>query len=188
MLKLKHPLQHGYVGAELDEEGNPIKVVCDAFEVMAFGLDGATSPMGAVVVTYRRINSETLETGGPVTQHIITGTDLTDMLEASSGALTIDAVEDSTLLTGIPGVHMTPEDFDGKIPSDTMGRFISNTKKEAAKLKAQSMKPVTVPPVPTGPPTEPPQPVRPPPGQGPPPGGPPGGPPPEVTHHEAKKK
>jgi hypothetical protein len=146
--------------------------VCDAFEVVSFGLDGATSPMGVVNVFYRRINSETLETGGPITQHVITGLALTDMLEASGGALTIDAVEDSTLITGIPGVHMTPEDFDGKIPSDTMGRFISNTKKQDAKLKAQFKKPSTVPPPHAGPPEH-----------GGPPIEPPGGPPPEVEHH-----
>jgi hypothetical protein len=139
--------------------------------------DATTSPMGSVVVTYRRVNSETLETGGPITQHLITGMDLTDLLEASGGALTIEAVEDSTLLTGIPGSHMLPEDFDGKIPSDTMGRFISNTKKESAKLKAKEMHKPPMPVTPGGPPWGPGGPEGP-------PIEPPGGPPPEVEHHE----
>jgi hypothetical protein len=169
MLKLKDPEKHGWVGAVLDEDGNPQKVICDAFEVVAHGLDGATSPMGSLNVFYRRVNSVTLETGGPITQHIITGTDLTDLLELTGGAVTIDAIEDSTLITGIPGSHILPEDFEGKIESDTMGRFISNTKKQYAKLQAQARKPATVPPPATGPPTQTPPPMKPP----EPPGGPP---------------
>ena len=34
MIQLKHPAIHGYVGAALDEKGEPIKIVADVLEVI----------------------------------------------------------------------------------------------------------------------------------------------------------
>ena len=137
MIRIVNPQVHGFVGAMLDANGDPYKLVCDAFEVATYVLDTNMSPMASAVVTYRRVDSQrNFESGGPLTQHYITGLELADLLEASADldGITIPGIEESTLRTGIPSAHIRPEDLaaDDTLPV-WRGEFMINHLRETVK-------------------------------------------------------
>jgi hypothetical protein len=138
VLQLKHPNIHGYVGADLNEKREPIKIVCDVLEVVHYVLDSQTSPLGSLAVTFARVdpNNGFLK-AGPQTQHMITGLELIEVLAKPEG-ITIDVIEASTLKTGIPGSHIRPEDIapylGAKPQLDWYGRIIEDTKRKLAAM------------------------------------------------------
>ena len=125
--------------AELDEKGEPIKIVCDVLEVLTYVIDSQTSPMSALTVTFARVDpSNDFMKAGPQTQHLITGEELIIVL-ATPGGITIEAIEESVLRTGIPGAAIKPEDlapYEGPKPKlDWYGRMIEDTRRKLEELK-----------------------------------------------------
>jgi hypothetical protein len=110
MLKLLNE-KDWLIATELDPDGNAVKITCDALEVAAMGIDAATQPVPACNVAYKQIELSTGKVAGHMVMHIITGEDLAAMLEQGDG-LTIEAVEISTVETGIPSAGIAAEDLE----------------------------------------------------------------------------
>ena len=146
MLQLVHPELHGYVGAELDEKGEPIKINCDVLEVLAYYIDSQTAPDASLVVTYARVDPRNnFKKGGPYTQHVIIGLELIAVLE-EPGGITIKAIEDSTLRTGIPMAHIRAEDLKPYEPGPAWNeRIIDLVKRQMEAQRTAQGLPMTPP-------------------------------------------
>ena len=102
MLKLLNPAKDGYIDAELDEKGEPYKIVADVLETIHYVIDTQISPMSNLTVTFARVDPRNqFMKAGPQTQHFITGEELIIVL-GKPGGIAIEAIEDSVLRTGIP--------------------------------------------------------------------------------------
>jgi hypothetical protein len=103
--------------------------------------------MERVTVTYRRCDStRDFESAGPFTQHVITGLELADLLEANVGtaALSIETIEASTLSTGIPSAGIRPEDLaaDPSLPIWRGEIMVQHLRDMVKKLQEQQMTPM----------------------------------------------
>src|SRR4030095_15176261 len=139
MLHLKNPKDH-FVSAILDENGNAVKVVCDLLVAGHYLIDTKTNPMASLTVTFDQADEveppppeavqlptpppapehlpvlpeppkSTLLRAGPMTQHMITGNELATILE-EPGGITVEAIEESVLRTGIPSAGIAAEDLE----------------------------------------------------------------------------
>ena len=147
MLKIMNVPKHGYEGAYLDEDGNPQKVTCDILEVVSYFLDADTSPMMSLTVTYGRFDS-TAEyyRAGPVTQHLITGEELADIIEKQPAGITIEEIDKSTAKTGIPSAGIEPKDvlYMPNTPGGPAWRaeyYVKKLREQVKKLQEQRMQP-----------------------------------------------
>jgi hypothetical protein len=159
MLHLKNPKDH-FVGAMLDENGNAVKVVCDLLVAGAYVIDTKTSPMTSLVVTFDRADEveappeathlptlpppveSSLLRAGPMTQHMISGLELATILE---GGITIEAIEESVLRTGIPSANIAAEDLELYEAGFRVKELVAGIKSRVAKLEAQRLEPVPIP-------------------------------------------
>ena len=95
--------------------------------------------MSALTVTFARVDpSNGFMKAGPQTQHLITGEELIVVL-ATPGGITIEAIEESVLRTGIPSAQIRPEDmapYEGPKPElDWYGRMIEDIRRKLEELK-----------------------------------------------------
>lgn len=147
MLKIKNPLLNGYVGAILDENGDPVKVVCDVLEVSHYVLDADTSPMMTLTATYARFDSsKNYLRAGPLTQHMITGEELALILEGPGG-VSVEAIDASTAKTGIPSAGIGPEDIslDPILPAWRTEYYVQKLRDAVKKIEEEMMMPANIP-------------------------------------------
>jgi hypothetical protein len=169
MLYLKNPKDH-YVSAILDENGNAVKVVCDLLIAGHYVIDTKTNPMTTLTVTFDRADEieppppeatqlptpppapehlpvlpeppqSTLLRAGPMTQHMITGNELVMILEAPGG-ITVEAIEESVLRTGIPNAYIAAEDLELYEAGWRVAELIAGIRRQVTELEAPVPAPV----------------------------------------------
>jgi hypothetical protein len=76
-----------------------------------------------------------------MTQHIITGSEVVTVLELPTG-ITVEAIEESVLRTGIPSANIAAEDLELYEPGWRVNELVAGIKRQVAKLEAQRLAPV----------------------------------------------